>query len=316
MVQENMNRPANPADPVLDQAIVLRLVRQHLRSASAVTTVDETGGEARVYIIDDKYIFKTQRPHRVRERTSIEKAVFFQRALAKDLPEVSVPRVLGYGREETIEYVLETRMPGVAVRNVTLNGPARRKFLEDLARTLGRVHSLTLDQFEQSGLFPGDKNESEVRSRIVDGLRRPAEAIASQADGWPLEIKPVALAERMINNIPNSRIARVALHSNPGPEHVFIDPTSLQFQGLIDFGDAYISHPAFDMRRWSSPDDWPAFIEGYQSEEPLNDSFLGIWQAIVVGGLMMTIAGMGFGPPRPERRLAALEELKNMAAEL
>ena len=126
MVQENMNRSANPADPVLDQAIVLRLVRQHLRSASAVTTIDETGGEARAYVIDDKYIFKTQRPHRVRERTSIEKAVFFERILAKDLPEVSVPRVLGYGREGNIEYVLETRMSGVAVRNVTLNGPARR----------------------------------------------------------------------------------------------------------------------------------------------------------------------------------------------
>src|ERR1043166_2046928 len=120
---------AHPRDPVLDGAVVLNVVRQHLPSAAAVTGVDESGGEARTYAIDDHFIFKTQRPHRVRPRTSLEKEVFHLQQLAERAPEVSVPRVLGYGHDGDLEYILMTRMPGVAMRQVTITADARLRVL-------------------------------------------------------------------------------------------------------------------------------------------------------------------------------------------
>src|ERR671938_529371 len=112
-----MAHDPDPRDPVLDASVVLGLARRHLPSASAVTSVDETGGEARAYAIDQDYIFKTQRPHRVRPRTSLEKEAFHLDQLASRAPEISVPRVLGYGREGGVEYLLMTGMPGVAMRD-------------------------------------------------------------------------------------------------------------------------------------------------------------------------------------------------------
>jgi hypothetical protein len=53
-------------DPVLSTATVVRLARAHVSRAEAVTGVDESGGEARVYLVDEGVVVKTQRPHRVR----------------------------------------------------------------------------------------------------------------------------------------------------------------------------------------------------------------------------------------------------------
>lgn len=79
------------ADPVLDAANVLAIVRRHAPNAVAVTAVDESGGEARTYAIDDDLILKVQRPQQVRARTSLAKERFFLDQLA-GVAGVRVPR--------------------------------------------------------------------------------------------------------------------------------------------------------------------------------------------------------------------------------
>lgn len=46
-------------DPVLTDSVVLALVQRHVPDAHAVTSVDESGGEARSYRVDDDLILKT-----------------------------------------------------------------------------------------------------------------------------------------------------------------------------------------------------------------------------------------------------------------
>src|SRR5438045_3612581 len=75
-----MPQQPDPRDPVLSDSVVLDFARRHVPAVRAVTGVDESGGEARTYVIDDNIILKTQRPHRVRPRTSLEKEVFHLRA--------------------------------------------------------------------------------------------------------------------------------------------------------------------------------------------------------------------------------------------
>src|ERR1035437_3205832 len=142
MFQREVYLQPDAPDPVLDSKTVLRFVRRHYASAQAITSVDESGGEARTYVIDDKYIFKTQRPHRLRPSTSLKKETLFLTRLAADLPEVSVPRVLDYGQEESIEYIFMTRIPGQAFRRLTVEGESRRFILRDLGTTLRNIHSL------------------------------------------------------------------------------------------------------------------------------------------------------------------------------
>src|SRR5215475_7709805 len=141
MLLHDIYSQPDAADPVLDERTVLDLARRHGVRGSAVIGIDETGGEARVYGIDDHLVVKVQRPHRLRPRTSLEKEAFFLQQLAAH-PDIVVPQVLGYGRHETIEYLVMTQMQGVSALTVELAGEQRMAVLQQLGRTLRRLHAL------------------------------------------------------------------------------------------------------------------------------------------------------------------------------
>jgi hygromycin-B 7''-O-kinase len=263
-------------DPVLDAATVLALARRHAPDAQAVREVDESGGEARTYAVDDDLIVKTQRPHRLRERTSQAKEVFFLGQLAR-FPDIPVPRVLGYGQEGSIEYTCLTRMPGIAVRRATLVGTARRVLLRNLGRVLRRIHGIPQGEIVASGLFPGDQAPGDLRARLVEGFDDAVGMVRAAGDAWGLVIAPEEVAARALAALPASA-ARVALHSNPAPEHTFVDPATNTYTGTIDFGDAYISHPALDLRRWRGPADREALFAGYVADGPVDDEFVAVWR--------------------------------------
>jgi hypothetical protein len=82
MLLDDIYSQPHTADPVLEECTVLDLVHRPGARCSVVTGVDETGGEARVYVLDDQLVLKVQRPHRLHPRTSLEKEAFFLQQLA------------------------------------------------------------------------------------------------------------------------------------------------------------------------------------------------------------------------------------------
>ncbi len=303
-----MPRSPDPRDPVLDFRRVLALARRHLPALQAVTDMDEKGGEARAYVIDERFIFKTQRPHRIRPRTSLRKEAFHLEQLARCTPEVSVPRVLGYGHEDDVEYVLMTRIPGVAIRYIELEGIARAELLRQLGSLLRRMHQLPVGPLRDSGLFPGDEDHTAIKRRLERDLQRAVEGATAARDGWSLDVSPEDVAASVSEGLRTVEETPVALHSNPGSEHVFVEPETLRLTGLIDFGDAYISHPALDMRRWGAAQDRNALIAGYASECALSATFDANWRVISVANLMLDFA------QRPGHRAEALEGLRLLLA--
>src|SRR4051794_11780705 len=151
-------------DPVLADAVVLGLVQRHVPDAHAVTSVDESGGEARSYLVDDGLILKTQRPHRLRPRTSLAKEATFLTHLAA-FPAIPVPRVLGYGHAEGVEYLCMTRMPGDAVIRQAITGSAGGGVPHALGRVLRQIHAGPQAPRAGSGRFPGDQPADDLRVR-------------------------------------------------------------------------------------------------------------------------------------------------------
>jgi hygromycin-B 7''-O-kinase len=303
MLPSDTYRQPEAPDPVLDERTVLDLVRSHGVQGAAVTSIDETGGEARVYGIDDTVVLKVQRPHRLRPRTSLEKEVFFLHQLAAE-PAIVVPQVLGYGRRDTIEYIVMTRMPGVAALTVELTEARRRQVLHQLGRTLRRLHAIPQAPFYDSPLFPGGRTRGAFVAQTREALDHAVQSIAATPPLWPFGIAPAELAARALAALP-AAIDLVALHSNPGPVHTFVHLETLEFVGLIDFGDAYIGPPAFDWR-WPTHADHLAILDGYSAEAPLTDEFLATWHAALVLSDLRTLA------TRPDRRADALERLRDL----
>jgi hygromycin-B 7''-O-kinase len=264
------------ADPVLEAAAVLALVGTHVPDVRAVTDIDESGGEARVYVVDHEVILKTQRPHRVRARTSLAKEAFFLEHLASVERGIPVPRVLGSGNTGGIDYLVMTRIRGAALARSTVEPEARHAALRTAGRLLRRIHGVDQTPLADSGLFPGDSTPEDLPGRVGSALRRLLPGLAAKA-GWPSGLVPEQVVQAAVAATPTDTHP-VALHSNPGPEHVFIDPTSAEFTGLIDFGDAYRSHPAFDPRTWVSRGDSEALLAGYAETGGLSDTFMAAWR--------------------------------------
>lgn len=304
ILTDTYSQPDAP-DPVLSDDRVLDLARRHAESAGKVTAVDESGGEARAYMCDDDLVFKTQRPHRLRPRTSLEKETIILRQLAV-LADVPVPRVLGYGREPDVEYLLMTRIPGVSLENAALTGPARAAVLEQAGATLRQIHNADQSAMEKSDLIPGDRSPGGLQVRLAGTFERLISELEPDTR-WATQIDLRAVAGQCLDGLPLGTTP-VTLHSNPGPEHCFVDPASGQFTGLIDFGDAYRSHPALDVRSWRSVDESRHMLAGYRALGPLPDGFDRVWRA----GLIVTTLRLATrGHYEPARAAHAISELLN-----
>lgn len=268
-------------DPVLPADSVLALARRHGLTVEAITRVDESGGEARAYLGDDNVVVKTQRPNRVRPRTSLAKEAFILREMASQTA-LPIPRLLGYGRDDDIEYLVMSRIPGVALHSISLAPSERASVLEELGKALRKLHDLDQTAMEASGLIPGDRSGADLHRRlstVFDDLI----AILASDHRWADEVNLRAVADECLAALPGD-VRPVTLHSNPGPTHCFVDPDGALFTGLIDFGDAYRSHPALDLRVWASQEDRNSILAGYRAYGPLCSGFEGVWRT----GLILT----------------------------
>lgn len=291
-------------DPVLTDAMVLGLVQRHVPSASVVTGVDESGGEARTYLVDDGLVLKTQRPHRLRPRTSLAKEAAFLKHLAA-FPAIPVPRVLGYGQTGGVEYLCLSRTQGNAVIRQSIDGPARAGVLHALGQALHEIHAAPQAPLVESGLFPIDRTADDLRARLAEAFDEVLALLQRAGAVWPLDRTPQAVAENALAALP-ATTAFVALHSNPGPEHTFADPATHTYTGTIDFGDAYVSHPALDLRRWKDPADRDTLLTGYLAVGPVDATFMAVWRVTQIWADMAAIANA------PEYRDAAHVHLRRL----
>jgi hygromycin-B 7''-O-kinase len=301
MVRDFYVQP-DAADPVLDPDTVLAIVHRHVPAAKSVAAVDERGGEARTYAIDDDLVLKVQRPQQLRPRTSLAKERFLLRQLA-DVEGVRVPKIIGGGvAEPASEYTLMTRVPGVAIEDASLVGELRRGALFDLGRMLRRIHSIPQQPLFDARMIPGDHTPADVRWRFGNLFDEAVALLDRTAPFWPLAHSPLQLARLAMRALPDVD-QWVALHSNPGPEHVFVDHQAGQLTGIIDFGDAYFSHPVHDLRRFRHPADRAAVYAGYTAERAVSENFNQTWRVACVLASMLAVAH------EPHCRAVALQEL-------
>lgn len=191
------------------------------------------------------------------------------------------------------------------MRHVPLDEKARAAVLFELGKTLRRIHELPQGPFEQGGLLPADESFEIVRGRFEHYFASMARRIRQRERPWSLDLTLEEVGERALAALPPSE-ERIALHSNPGPEHTFVFPETGTYSGLIDFGDAFISHPALDMRRRAGPQDRDAILRGYTADGPVSDEFMGTWRVVQVLSDLIDIAVY------PERAAAAEQDLKDV----
>ncbi len=290
-------------DPVLAQEVVLAAARRHAPQAGRLLEVDESGGEARAYLLEGGIVMKTQRPHRLRPRTSLAKEQLFLTELEHH-GDFAVPQALGHGEMEGIEYLCLTRLDGCALENAAIDPAQRRQVLARLGQLLRAIHEVDQSVLGTSELLPGDRSPADLAVRISASFERLAGML--NADERFRDVLDVPrIAAECLRLIPTD-IEPIALHSNPGPEHTFVEPRSGLFTGLIDFGDAYRSHPALDLRPWTDPSEAEAVLTGYASTGPLPRGFEEVWRT---GLVLVELSRASRGRLSPDELAAALDRI-------
>lgn len=283
-------------DAPWDPDVVARLARRHVATAGDLEVVDESGGEARAYVFAD-LVIKTQRPSRRRARTSLAKEAFLLEEFARQ-GVTGVPRLLGYGTRDGVEYEVMTRVTGVALRSASLTHAQRARALGEAAVTLRRLHEMDQRPIVAAGLVPGDEGPDALARRVAstfDELITPASERAFAREHLDL----AALRARCLARLPVEDTT-VTLHANPGVEHCFVDSRTRRFTGLIDFADAYRSHPALDVKSKSSLEDSRALLAGYVGADEVAPGFLEVWTT----GLILNEVRLVLKGTRPRARAA------------
>ncbi len=299
---DTYSQPDAP-DPVLSNEVVVEVARRHVAGVERVLAVDESGGEARAYHLDGGVVVKTQRPPRRRPRTSLEKERNVLRAL-DGVPGVSVPRALGHGWVDSVEYLCLTTMPGRPFAQVDLTVAQRREVLLALGGTLRRIHESDQTLLLAPGLVPGDESPEDFPRRVADTVERLFHTLeGSEESGAIASLRENAMA--LVDRLPRST-PPVVLHSNPGPEHTFVLEESGTLSGLIDFGDAYRSHPALDLRSWARDRGGDVVLEGYRGSRGLPEGFEEAWRAGLIITELTRAARGGLALEEVPERLAPL----------
>jgi aminoglycoside phosphotransferase (APT) family kinase protein len=292
---------------VLGEDAVVAAAANHVLHAGQLLEVGESGGEARAYILGGDIVVKTQRPHRLRPRTSLTKEALFLEEL-KRAGGFPVPKVLGYGHVEGIEYLCQSRVAGVASRHVQLGARQQSELLHTLDRVLRSIHDIDQSRLQASPLIPGDDSPSDLPRRFNDAFIRLAGELDAD-ETWRGDLDIRRLAEQQIDRLP-ADTEPVALHSNPGPEHVFVDPSTGHVTGVIDLDDAYRSHPALDFRPWRDPADAADLPAGYRAARPLRR---GSEDVVSTGPIMAELAQVARGRQDSQSAAARIRELRSTA---
>jgi hygromycin-B 7''-O-kinase len=169
-------------------------------------------------------------------RSSCQTEVVALRRVAGALP-IETPRVSAVAELEGWPYFVATRVPGVAVDEVwaELDASAGRELAAALGRAVAAMHALPVDTValpdEWDTFVATERARCVVRERErgLDATRiAEVERFLAAGDRW---------------DVPPHR--RALLHTEIGPGHVLVErglPT-----GLIDFGEAMIGHPEYDL---------------------------------------------------------------------
>jgi len=292
-------------DLVLSPDTVLDIASRHTQRATAVLEVDESGGEARAYLLSGDVVVKTQRPHRLRPRTSLAKEALILRHLTGPLGS-QVPELFGHGRADLaqgqVEYLVMSRMPGDALIRRPAEIPGRSELVREVGALLARLHAVPTETLlTDPKVVPVDHEGGDLRRRLEAGFADLVDLIARQPEMWTNSSSPEEVAASAVAMVPDV-FTPVLLHSNPGPTHVFCTEDG-SLAGLIDFGDSYLSHPAMDLRTWPDPLDRLALREGYFDGATSSAEFDQAWTAAMIYTDLAVLAS------RPELAAAAEADL-------
>jgi aminoglycoside phosphotransferase (APT) family kinase protein len=218
-------------------AIAAEILRER-HGVTGPVTVHETWGASIVVEIDNLLLKANG------DRSTVAEALVAQRVRDAGVPS---PEIVDHGTDRRLpggRWIVMLRMPGV--------GFAPREAAEfQVATTIGDVarHLATLCDVHLPGWGRvGDDGRGESESWQAWLRQSVDEAIAQLGDRLPASF--TAAAHRAVDDTPEPHKGSI-LHGDLGLSHFLVDPHTGHLTGLLDWADAIIGDPLYDVATFS-----------------------------------------------------------------
>ena len=239
--------------------LILELAQRHLPDAKLVTRVFQDGFRHVAYEIDGTSVLKVARAGTLPEELRVESALL----QALDGAKLPIPRLIAFD-DGPPPFMLSTRVPGTQLSH--LPQPWQTGLVKSVARGLATIH--------QTPLSPSIRaivDEMDVARRWEGGIEE------LQTEGFLSDEQAYVLNRMLDDNWPRfSATPLVLTHSDFWPHHCIVS-ASAELSGFIDFADATLAAPAWDL---SFP--WMTFfgigreriVAAYKEQNGLGPEFL------------------------------------------
>jgi aminoglycoside phosphotransferase (APT) family kinase protein len=223
----------NLADPEAVRACI----RAHTPLAAATVEPLGAGTDSVAHRVDGSWVARF--PATARARASLESELALLPRLAAALP-VAVPRCEHVVRDRDgapvmAAYRILAGEPASAAALAALPEAARNRAVGDLAAVLAALRRIPP---ETAG----------VRLRPHQGFGHPSQRALHRRHRGRLGAATAARVEALWRAFDaEPREAPVLAHADLKPEHVLHDPRSGRLTGVLDWGDACLSHPDHDL---------------------------------------------------------------------
>jgi aminoglycoside 2''-phosphotransferase len=201
------------------------------------------GWDHYMLLVNDEWIFRF--PRRPENEATLRREAALVPALAPTLP-VAVPRFDHVWRGDAPPRIVlgYRRIPGRPLSAQPVSEASVASLGAQLAGFLTSLHGFPVDRARDLGAPGGDaeawRREYEDFFRWI---RREAFPVLGRRERrWATD-----LCEDFLASSAHFRFTPVLLHRDLGMDHVLFDETAGQITGVIDWGDASLGDPAFDI---------------------------------------------------------------------
>ena len=223
------------------------------------------GFDSQAFIINGDYVFKfLKHPNSVRH-LEVEVALL---AKLRDHVSIAVPRYEFIAKKDDMPFVGYRKITGLPLDPNSLSRfreELRNRLIEDLAAQIQQMQTFPVDEALRCGVKVWD-----FRSKYEADLKR------ARSEVYPLVSTPTRdyledrFGEYLIND-DNFDYTPAFLHADWSPDHILYDAVTSIIVGIIDFGDAIVGDPAYDLRRLYE-EYGSAFIEVFLRYYPHGDA--------------------------------------------
>jgi aminoglycoside 2''-phosphotransferase len=215
---------------------VLRVVPE-LRGGSFAPLGE--GMDNRTVLVADEFVFRFPKHPEAAERLEREVALLPRLASRLDLP---IPHIEYIGQQSSTGYAFTGHrlIRGVSLPS-DLTGPARERAIRDIAGLLNGLRAIPVPEARSWGVADDDP-----RPGYADDLAR------ARSEIHPLVEPPVrGYVERLFDTYLADEdlldYEPALLHADLAPDHIRFSPEEGRITGIIDWGDASIGDPDYEL---------------------------------------------------------------------